>query len=230
MLGRNLNIVIVEDNDDLRQGWLTFFEKNGHHVKAVALAEELLEVSGLFRPDVYLIDLNLPDGDGLDLVAQLRKAHPNVGIVIITARTQLGDKVLGYNSGADIYFSKPVDPEELLAGVSSLARRSQFANDAGELLSLRLLKHELQGPLSTVLLTPHETALLAGLVRAAGTPLARWQLAELLGSGSDLPTDAMLEMRVARLRKRLVAAGASAPAIRALHKQGYVLSCAVILN
>lgn len=227
---RNLNIVIVEDNDDLRWGWMGFFERNGHHVKAVALAEELLEVSGLFHPDVYLIDLNLPDGDGLDLVAQLRKVHPNVGIIIITARTQLGDKVLGYNSGADIYFSKPVDPEELLAGISSLTKRRQSVDGAEQLLFLRLREHQLHGPLSTVSLTPHETALLSGLVRASGTPLARWQLAELLGSRSDLPSDAMLEMRIARLRKRLFAAGAPPPAIRALHKQGYVLSCTVILN
>lgn len=91
-------------------------------------------------------------------------------------------------------------------------------------------KHQLQGPSATVELTPSETVLLTGLVRAAGTPLARWQLARLLGAGEEAPSDAMLEMGIARLRKRLVAAGAPAPAIRALHRRGYVLTYYVVLD
>jgi DNA-binding response OmpR family regulator len=97
-------------------------------------------------------------------------------------------------------------------------------------LHLNLERHLLKGPTATVELTPSETKLLAGLVRAAGQPLARWQLAELLGAGDELPSDAMLEMRIARLRKRLTAAGAEAPAIRAMHKKGYVLCCGVVLG
>jgi len=230
MLPRALKILMLEDNDDLRQGWLSYFQSQGHYVRGVALAEELLEESGGFSPDVYVIDLNLPDANGLDVVKRLRSVHPNVGIVITTARAQIGDKVLGYEHGADIYFTKPVDPQEVMAGISALAKRRQTSQASEERLSLQVDRHVLQGPNTSVTLNPSETALLAGLVRAAGQPLARWQMAELLGMGKELPSDAMLEMRIARLRKRLAAAGAATPAIKALHKRGYVLSCPVVLE
>jgi DNA-binding response OmpR family regulator len=226
---RPLKILILEDNDDLRLGWTAFFEAQGHTVCGIALAAELLDTAGGFHPDVYVIDLNLPDADGLQVVQRLRTVQPEVVIVITTARAQIGDKVLGYDSGADIYFTKPVDPQELMAGVLGLARRRQGHSLPEEQLTLLLDRRQLRGVSATVDLTASETVLLAGLARAAGEPLARWQLAELLGAGDELPSDAMLEMRIARLRKRLGAAGAPAPAIRALHKQGYVLCCQVVL-
>jgi DNA-binding response OmpR family regulator len=229
MIQRALKILILEDNDDLRQGWLAYFQSQGQNVRGVALADELLDESGDFSPDVYVIDLNLPDANGLDVVKRLRAVHPGVVIVITTARTHIGDKVEGYDSGADIYFTKPVDPQELMAGIAALSKRRLSNAAAEDLLHLSLERHLLKGPTTMVELTPSETTLLAGLVRAAGQPLARWQLAELLGAGDDLPSDAMLEMRIARLRKRLTAAGAEAPAIRAMHKKGYVLSCRVVL-
>lgn len=230
MASRALKILILEDNDDLREGWLAYFQSQGHYVRGVALADELLDESGDFSPDVYVIDLNLPDADGLDVVKRLRAVHPNVGIVITTARTHIGDKVEGYDSGADIYFTKPVEPQELMAGITALAKRRQPNAAPEDVLHLQLDRHVLKGPAAAVDLSPSETTLLAGLVRAAGLPLARWQLAEILGASEELPSDAMLEMRIARLRKKLVAVGADAPAIRAMHKRGYVLSCGVVLT
>lgn len=116
-----LKILIVEDNDDLREGLLSYFQKQGHYVRGIGLAAEIFDESGDFTPDVYVIDLNLPDADGLSLVNKLRQAHPSVGIVITTARGLIGDRVLGYESGADIYFTKPVDPAELLAGIKAIS-------------------------------------------------------------------------------------------------------------
>jgi len=203
---RALKILILEDNDDLREGWLSFFQRQGHYVRGAALADELLDDTGAFSPDVYIVDLNLPDANGLDVVKRIRSVNPNVGIVITTARTQIGDKVEGYDSGADIYLTKPVDPQELLAGVSALAKRRQPPTNPAQQLHLQLDRHALKGHLATVELKASETLLLAGLVRAAGQPLARWQLAELLGAGEELPSDAMLEMRITRLRKRLTCA------------------------
>lgn len=225
-----IKILILEDNDDLREGWLTYFQSRGHHVRDVALADQLLDESGDFSPDVYVIDLNLPDADGLSVVKRLRAVHPNVGIVITTARTHIGDKVKGYGSGADIYFTKPVDPQELMAGITALAKRRLPSADHEDVLHLKLNKHVLKGPTAEVDLTPSETMLLAGLVRAAGQPLARWQLAEILGVSEEIPSEAMLEMRIARLRKRLTAAGAEGPTIRAINKKGYFLLCKILLN
>lgn len=224
-----LKILILEDNDDLREGWLTFFQSQGHYVRGITLIEELLDGMVDFLPDVYLIDLNLPDGDGLDVVMRLRSIQPHVGIVVSTARAQIGDKLLGYDRGADMYFTKPVDPQELMACIAALVKRSRSTVQADVAMRLYLDRFSLEGPLKTVELTLSETALLAGLARAGAQPLARWQLAELLGAGDDLPSDAMLEMRIARLRKKLVTAGAEAQAIRSVHKKGYLLSCRLAL-
>jgi DNA-binding response OmpR family regulator len=230
MLSQPLKILILEDNNDLREGWVIFFESQGHSVRAITLAEELLSISSDFKPDVYVIDLNLPDADGLDIVRQLRAVHPNIPVVITTARTQIGDKVLGYDSGADIYFTKPVDPQELLAGITALARRRHSSADIENSLYLKLDRHQLRGPASTVDLTPSEVTLLASLIKAAGEPLARWQIAQLLGVNDELPSDAMVEMRITRLRKRFNDAGAEGQSIKSVYKQGYVLSCKVLMD
>ena len=225
-----LKILIVEDNDDLREGWMSFFQKQGHFVRGVGLAAEILDESGDFTPDVYVIDLNLPDADGLTLVKKLRQFHPSVGIIITTARSMIGDKVIGYESGADIYFTKPVDPAELLAGIAAIAKKQLSPNVGAEALHLRPDRHVLEGVNGIVDLSPNETILLAGLVRAAGQPLAPWQLAELLGFSEELPTAAALEMRIARLRKKLITAGAASPGIRAAYNRGYMLCCNVLIG
>lgn len=222
--------MVVEDNDDIRLGWLSFLTSQGHCARGVAMAADLLSELANFSPDIYLVDLNLPDADGLSLVSQLRQSSPNVGIAIATARSQIGDKVLGYERGADLYFTKPVDPTELMAGLVSLAQRRKPAPHAKHVLRLHLDSHVLEGPEGSVDLTPAESVLLAGLVRSAGQPLARWQLAQLMGSGAEVPAAAATEMRMARLRKKLSAAGTQGPSIRSLYNRGYVLSCSVQLS
>ena len=199
-------------------------------MRGAGLAAEILDESGDFTPDVYVIDLNLPDADGLTLVKKLRQFHPSVGIIITTARSMIGDKVIGYESGADIYFTKPVDPAELLAGIAAIAKKQWSPNVGAEALHLRPDRHILEGVNGIVDLSPNETILLAGLVRAAGQPLAPWQLAELLGFSEELPTAAALEMRIARLRKKLITAGAASPGIRAAYNRGYMLCCNILIG
>ena len=209
---------------------MSFFQRQGHFVRGAGLAAEILDESGDFTPDVYVIDLNLPDADGLTLVKKLRQFHPSVGIIITTARSMIGDKVIGYESGADIYFTKPVDPAELLAGIAAIAKKQWSPNVGAEALHLRPDRHILEGVNGIVDLSPNETILLAGLVRAAGQPLAPWQLAELLGFSEELPTAAALEMRIARLRKKLITAGAASPGIRAAYNRGYMLCCNILIG
>ena len=120
-----LKILLIEDNDELREATLAFLQNQGHYVRGVPMAEEINDVTGGFVPDVYVIDLNLPDEDGLSLTRRLRASHPNVGIVITTARAKIGDKVLGYESGADLYLTKPLEVPELCAAVAALGRRRQ---------------------------------------------------------------------------------------------------------
>ncbi len=226
-----LKILVIEDNDELREATLTFLQNQGHYVRGVPMAEDINDVTGGFVPDVYVIDLNLPDEDGLSLTRRLRASHPNVGIVITTARSQIGDKVVGYESGADLYLTKPVHPQELMAGVAALGKRMRNATSLSHTLVLQLSRLSLRGPDRMVTLTTSDVQILCALARAPGQSLERWQLAEIIGASNDnAPTPASMEMRIARLRKKLANAGAPQPSIKAMHKIGYTLCCAVVLQ
>lgn len=228
-----LKILLVEDNDDLRDATLAFLQSRGHFVRGVSAAEELGDLSGAFVPDVYVIDLNLPEEDGLSLVRRLRSVHPTVGIVITTARTEIGDKVHGYESGADIYLTKPVQPLELQAGISALSKRVRGHDVRDHALCFHLGRLHLRGPQGSTELTGGEASLLTALIRAPGHVLERWQIAEVIcdsAAGEAPPSAAMLEMRIARLRKKLAEIGAEPPTIKALRKQGYQLCHSVILE
>ena len=226
-----LKILVVEDNDALREATLAFLQNEGHYVRGVAQAEEIDELPGGFVPDVYVIDLNLPDEDGLSLTRRLRAAHPNVGIVITTARTQIGEKVLGYDSGADLYLSKPVHPRELMAGISALGKRVRTIGLHTKAMVLDLKRMVLIGPETQVEITASDALVLSALARAPGHKLERWQIAEIVrGTDTDTPSAATLEMRISRLRKKLAAVGAPAPHIKAVHKVGYTLCTPVVMQ
>lgn len=225
-----LKILVVEDNDDLRDATLAFLQAQGHYVRGVASAEEITDVAGGFFPDIYVIDLNLPEEDGLSLTKRLRKLHPTVGIVITTARAQIGEKVLGYESGADLYLTKPIHPKELIAGITSLSHRLKIdqVSSTGT-LELNLRSSVLRGPLKTIELTSAEASLLFELARAPGQTLERWQLLEIFGKQDTETSNSSIEMRVSRLRKKLESSGVTAPQIKSLHKVGYVLCCQVMI-
>lgn len=226
-----LKILVVEDNDALREATLAFLQQQGHYVRGVAMAEDIDDMAGGFVPDVYVIDLNLPDEDGLSLTRRLRAAHPNVGIVITTARTQIGDKVVGYESGADLYLTKPVHPQELMAGMASLGKRLRPLSQQYGVLSLDLARMQLDGPDGRTELTASDALILGALIRAPGQSLERWQIGEIVGAGkTSPPSAATMEMRITRLRKKLSAVGAPPPGIKALHKVGYNLCCTVVMR
>lgn len=226
-----LKILVIEDNDELREATLAFLQAQGHFVRGVPQAEDIQDVSGSFVPDVYVIDLNLPDEDGLSLTKRLRAAQPHVGIVITTARTEIGDKVIGYESGADLYLTKPVHPQELMASVAAVGKRLRELTQSSDRIVLSLSRMQLTGPSGTADMTNSDVLLLSAFARAPGYSLERWQVAEIIGGGNDdLPTSATLEMRITRLRKKLVAVGAQAPTVKSLHKVGYTLCSPILLK
>lgn len=226
-----LKILVVEDNDALREATLAFLQRHGHFVRGVSSAEELNDVEGAFVPDLYIVDLILPAEDGLSLTKRLRAAHPGVGIIVTTALSRIGDKVLGYRSGADLYLTKPLDPEELIASLESLASRLRSTTGAANALTLKVTSMKLSGPGGEVALSAGEATVLSAFARAPGRSLERWQLAEVIGGeGQSLPSVGTLEMRITRLRKKLTAIGAEPPGIKAIHKVGYTLCSPLLLT
>ena len=228
-----LNIVLVEDHDILRQMLKLALEEGGHRVTALSCAEELEDEAHGTTADIFLIDLNLPGEDGLRLTERIRAAHPLAGLIVVTARSSMQDKIESYARGADLYMGKPVEVAELFAAVAALGRRRErvallLHQHPGFMLSQQRMTVSKNGH-PPVLLTASETAMLVALSRAPGHRLAYWQIAETLGLDLQDYPKASLEVRIVRLRKKLVSAGADTNCIEAVRGHGYQLCLQVQL-
>lgn len=224
-----LNIVLVEDHDVLRQILAQALEEAGHRVTALSCAEELEDVAGGSPADIFLIDLNLPGEDGFSLTERVRTAYPLAGLIVVTARSALEDKLEGYARGADIYLTKPLEVPELCATVAAMGRRRRrfdLATVAQQqhmfTLSQQQMTLEKTG-LEPVNLTPAETAMLVTFSRAPGQRVAYWQIAETLGLDLQTYPKSSLEVRIVRLRKKLIEAGADANCLESIRNHGYQL-------
>jgi len=223
-MAAQLNLVVVEDNNDLRTLLSKALHKDGHRVTALSCAEELEDQSGSEHADAFVIDINLPGEDGLSLATRIRKTHPLVGIIILSARSALDDKLSGYDCGADIYLTKPVSLPELSAALRSFARRRVATLQHITPEALTLNKLELLGRESTIKLTAQEATVLTALARAPAGRLETWQIAELLDAQVDESFKASLAVRMVRLRKKLNEAGAQGVVIESLRNIGYQLT------
>jgi len=224
---KSVSVIVVEDNDALREVTVLFLQSRGHRVRGAPDGETLDELLADSAADVVVLDINLPGEDGLSICRRLRAGSPRLGIILLTARTAPHQRVEGYDDGADIYLGKPTSNEELAAAVQGVARRAADlgATLPGVAVPLKLLSDTLQvqGVTSTQDLSDAEVKIVRGLNLAANRQMEHWQLLHLLGLKDDDEGKAALEVRIVRLRKKLVAAGAPEPAIKALRRVGYQL-------
>jgi DNA-binding response OmpR family regulator len=221
-----LNILVVEDHDDLRDATVAALSFLGHVVLGVASGEALDDELGSFRPNVLVLDLNLPGEDGLSIARRLRQSEPGIGIIMVTARDQSRDVTRGYGSGADIYLTKPTSPEVLGAAVQALARRLLPSADSTP-VTVNPNTLQLTGPKAVANLSDHECSLLIALATAHDRRLETWQLMEMGGRDITDFNKTALEAQLVRLRKKLEQVGASTPVIKAIRGQGYQLCIAI---
>ena len=222
-----LSVVLIEDHDVLRGLIQQALEDAGHQVAALSCAEALDDVSRGMPVDVFLVDLNLPGEDGLSLTQRVRAAYPLAGLIIITARTALHDKLEGYARGADVYLTKPFEVDELCAAVQALGRRrlrveQLLTQQEGLTMSQQRLTLQKAGT-EPVALSAAEVAMLAAFSRAPSQRLAYWQLAEILGVNLETQSKSSMEVRIVRLRKKLISVGAATTCIEAIRGEGYQL-------
>ena len=225
-----LSIVLIEDHDALR--WITadVLRQAGHHVVALACAEDIDHQADAAPVDLFILDLNLPGEDGISLARRLRANHGQVGIIMVTARSDAQASILGYESGADLYLVKPVAPKELLAAMNALARRLKPTAAPGVGIQLESGALQLCGPLGRVPVVATEAALLTALVRAPAQRIDLWQVAVALGQTATGLNKGSMEVRIAKLRKKLIEVGAPADqTIRAIRLQGYQLCVPITL-
>ena len=224
-----LNIAIVEDHDALREIMVEVLRREGHHVQGLDCAEALDDSLIRSHIDLLISDLNLPGADGYSLTRRFRAAHPLAGIIMVTARNALRDKVEGYDVGTDMYLAKPVSPEELVAAVNTVARRLQAQRTQGQPQTATSLQFDsrrsiLSGPLGTCTLVAAESTVLTALARAPDQQLEVWQLLELLNLDLETYTKSTFEVRLARLRKKLVQVGAEKASLRVIERGVYRLA------
>lgn len=220
-----MRLLLIEDNARLGALIVDGLAKDGFVVDWRESLEDGLEARGLAPYDLILLDLGLPDGDGLDLVKKLRRNRDSVPILILTARSGLGERIAGLDVGADDYLVKPFDIAELAARCRALLRRPgsclgvilQAGNVALDTASRGL---EVAG--IPVVMSPRELALLEHLLRRAGQVVAKSLLEDQLYAMDAEVTPNALEVAVSRLRKRLAAAHADLN-LRTAHGVGYAL-------
>ena len=224
-------IAIVEDDTLLREELSCFFTTSGLVAHEANSYQTLLDVLQNHAVDVVVLDLNLPGMSGYEIAEQLKQVCPSTGIVMLTARAAKHDKLRGYDAGADIYFAKPVDPDELLAAVRSLAARVR-----GQVESSQAFKLNMQ-QLSLTLGEKHYPALSAVeaqiLKALAFSPEQTLDISGLQNVLEDrfpdrLFTKRALENLLSRLRKKLLGCfEGEADPIRAIRGVGYQLTWTV---
>jgi two-component system response regulator TctD len=179
------------------------------------------------QPDVVVLDLSLPNLDGLQVLAQARAAGLRTPVLLLTARGTVGDRIVGLNAGADDYLPKPFDLDELEARIRALRRRHQNAEGNVTLNPQRVggLRYEpdngaIYHRADVLELTPRELALLKALMQKPGHAMSKERLFELVFPGEvDVHYEA-IEVVVYRLRKKLTGTGAALMTLRGL---GYLL-------
>lgn len=218
-----LNIVLVEDHAAFRKVTAEMLRQEGHRVTELTCAEDLDDSIGGQGVDIFILDLNLPGEDGISLARRLRLVQPEVGIIMLTGRDQPQDMAEGFQTGADQYLVKPVPVPLLLAVIGRLSRRLRAETVGAGCLILELTRLILRGPTGETGLSAAEATLLTALARALDQRLALFQVGELLGQGEDQFNKASIEVRIARLRKKLLSVGAPRNCLKALRNEGYQL-------
>lgn len=226
-----LNIVVVEDHDALREVTVESLRSQGHHVVGLDCAEALADTAHTMQIDLMVVDLNLPGEDGISLTRRIRHCQPDIGIIMVTARGQIAEKQEGYESGADIYLTKPTSAEELGAAIRALSRRIKPAPQHTAALKLDFNKLKLSGESTEVSLSSQEAMVLASFIRAPNHQLENWQLIESLGKSESGYSKSSLEVLIVRLRKKLrQALGNNEQPIKSVRQLGYQLCVNIRVN
>jgi DNA-binding response OmpR family regulator len=226
-------ILIVEDDPNLARSLQTTLAENAYEVW---LAESGVDARAMLEhvhPEVILLDLMLPNTDGLLLAATFRTLTP-AGIIILSGRTRQVDRVLGLKLGADDFISKPFDVDDLLARVEAVLRRIRGGRVGGTPLPERIEIGDLViTPASALVtlggvavhLTPTEYRLLLILATHADEVVSRETFMQQVWGYQkpDLSTRHLVDAHKARLRSKLQAAGARAPGILTVRARGYLL-------
>jgi two-component system phosphate regulon response regulator PhoB len=219
-------VLIVDDDPDIQRLVSYNLTQAGYQVVAAASGLEALNAAQDQTPDLIVLDIMLPDLDGLEVCRRLRRQEKTrrIPIIMLTARTQEVDRVVGFELGADDYVMKPFSPRELVLRIKSIFRRMGDEPDdvlrVGK-IELLPLRRQLLIANRPVTLTAKEFDLLEELMRAGGNVLTREMLMNKVWGYHSEATSRTLDTHVRRLREKL---GDEAVHLETVHKVGYRIS------
>jgi len=225
-------ILVVDDDRDIVRLVRSYLEKAGYQIMTAYDGDTALKILKAEKPQLLILDLMLPDKDGWD-VARLVRSDPKIAatpIIMLTARVEDTDKIVGLEIGADDYITKPFNPREVVARVRALLRRAQLQQDAKQPLRLQvgdlvldIGKRELTYLGRLVDLTPSEFELLNVLMQNPDFVITRTELAEkALGYGSE-GIGRTLDSHIKNLRKKIDQPETKKSFIQTVHGIGYRL-------
>ncbi len=221
-------VLVVEDDQAIREGLRDALEYAGYEVFLAEDGQRALETALAADLDLILLDLILPQRDGLSILAEVRRLKPTLPVILVTARGAEDDRVEGLKGGADDYVVKPFSARELLARVEAVLRRSPSRVEplseitiAGRRVRFDLMRVERNG--ESVQLSERESQILKLLAESAGRPVSRAELLERVwGLNPQGLTTRTVDMHIARLREKLADDG-SPPVIQTVRSRGYLV-------
>ena len=230
------HILVVEDEPITREQLVSYFEDEGFRVSSTGSGDEVHRLIRDTDVILVLLDIKLPGKDGLTLTREVR-AHSDIGIILVTSKNEQIDRILGLESGADDYVTKPFDPREFLSRSRNLIRRVHIQQSqkrkghtrtfAGFMLDLN--KREIIDPDGEACqLSAGEYQLLLAFMEKAGEVMNRDQLMNRIRNREWFPDDRYIDVLVGQLRKKLGERAASAKIIATIHGTGYLFTPEVV--
>lgn len=199
-------ILVVEDEANIALALEDDLKKEGYEVEIVSDGDSACRRAFEAPFDLILLDIMLPHKDGFDVCRDLRRARVRTPILMLTAKTQEAEKILGLELGADDYVTKPYSPRELRARIKALLRRA--ADDLPEVfrfgdVEVDFARYEVRRGGRLIEVTPWEFKLLAAFIRQRGRVLTRDQLLDLAWGQGVFVTDRVVDNQIANLRKKI---------------------------
>jgi len=221
-----MRVLLIEDDRATAQGIELMLKSEGFNVYVTDYGEEGVDLGKLYDYDIILLDLNLPDMPGFDVLKTLRVAKVDTPILILSGNADIDNKVRGLGSGADDYMTKPFHKEELIARIHAVVRRSKGHSQSiiktGD-IAVNLDAKTVEVNTQRVHLTGKEYQMLELLSLRKGTTLTKEMFLNHLYGGMDEPELKIIDVFICKLRKKLSAATGGDNHIETVWGRGYVL-------
>ncbi|KGK43284.1 hypothetical protein LH51_01235 [Nitrincola sp. A-D6] len=223
-------VAVLEDNDALREELVYLLISEGYHIESFGEAAAFMLAHTQEAYDILILDLGLPDVDGIDLARELSARREETGIIMLTARGELSDRIDGLSAGADTYLTKPFEYDELLAHISALLRRICMKRAQG-VWQIDAARQQLEAPDTGAVfeLTASEVVLLVELAKKHPSHVSRAELIRALGEDFMLYDERRLEKLISRLRTKLLESFNASP-IKAIRGKGYIFKESIELK